>query len=452
MKHTLFSVFAVFFTVLVALFVLDGGVRAEHGGIKVDYTWINSTSFSPSDDEPFFGRAKPIFSQVENAEDEFSDGELRLSGINDDENVYFLAQIDFSRTENCQDDEFILVSIDRGSYENYDPGSGSLATNDAWGGLNACLPAQTLVHAAEEGDFNIAASSETDQDSFASIGSSESEDEDTSCESRGGSLGWILCPLLAGVGNSLDWIENQMTSLLSLESDEYDNQSLEAAWSIVRTVALSLLIPAMLIMVISTALGFDFVSAYTVKTALPRMIIAVLFIVLSYDLTTFAVDVVQNIGHGIQNLLLSPFADTYGLTAETKLQDILVRSNSTGGNATAGAAAAAGYGAAGYFLVYVPLASAAAGVGLISFLLGIIGIAVLTLLVIFLLLTFRHMLIILLIILAPIAILPWIFPGRDNIFGLWSKTFWLMMWFYPLIMVAIAAGKILAAITMGPVN
>lgn len=278
--------------------------------------------------------------------------------------------------------------------------------------------------------------------------SGSGSDETVNCEETGGSLTWIMCPLLAIVGGSISWIETQMIGLLAIDKTRYDNPALKDAWRTLRNFAYLILVPMIMVMVISTALGFEFVSAYTVKTALPRMIIATIYIALSYDINVFLVDVVQSIGHGIQNLLLNPFAGApYNLSSDTQLQDILIQSNNTGGNAAVTGAAIAGYGAAIYFIGSA-LVSASAGVGLLSFVLGVLGVALLVLFMIFLLLTFRQLIIVMLILLAPLAILAWIFPGRDKLFSLWNKTFWLMMWFYPLIMVAVAGGKILAAIIM----
>ena len=316
-------------------------------------------------------------------------------------------------------------------------------------GLVGCQTESTDIKLAANGAFTNPSSNYSGYPDNTTISNPPQNNNDsengTSCEETGGSLTWIMCPLLAIVGNSISWLEAQMIGLLAIDRNRYDNPQLKDAWRMLRNFAYMILVPMIMVMVISTALGYEFVSAYTVKTALPRMIIATMFIALSYDINVFLVDVVQSIGHGIQNLLLNPFSGPYGLDSGTKLQDILIQSNNTGGNAAVTGAAIAGYGVAGYFIAAAGI-SAFLGGAFVSFILGILGVAALVLFVIFLLLTFRQLIIVLLILLAPIAILAWIFPGRDKLFSLWNKTFWLMMWFYPLIMVAVAAGKILATI------
>src|SRR5690606_29838183 len=68
-----------------------------------------------------------------------------------------------------------------------------------------------------------------------------------------------------------------------------------------------ILIPVMLVMVIGTALGWEMFSAYTVKKALPRMVVATIFITLSWHITTFLIGFFNVIGAGILGLMTSPF-------------------------------------------------------------------------------------------------------------------------------------------------
>jgi hypothetical protein len=84
-----------------------------------------------------------------------------------------------------------------------------------------------------------------------------------------------------------------------------------------RNLAYIILIPAALIMVLATALGFDFVSAYTVKKALPRFIIAAIFMAISYPLLDFFVQLTNVVGLGINGLISSAFGHSEPITLST---------------------------------------------------------------------------------------------------------------------------------------
>lgn len=264
------------------------------------------------------------------------------------------------------------------------------------------------------------------------------EDTGPTCE-EGGGMAWLFCAVLRVASSALESVDTQMASLLSIDGDFFGNDDLRSAWVVLRNIAYTLLVPAMLVMIISTALGFDFVSAYTVKTALPRMVIATIFIALSYDVTVFAVDIVQSVGYGIHNILLSPFnAPPYNLDSGSTMVNHLPPLPGGSGTQT-GLSGLAGWGA-------FAAGSAVFGGGFIATIAGFAGLAALALLVVLTLLLLRQTLIVLLVLVSPIAILAWIFPGRTTVWSVWNKTFWLMMWFFPIIMATTAVGKIMAVL------
>lgn len=64
----------------------------------------------------------------------------------------------------------------------------------------------------------------------------------------------------------------------------------------------------------------------------------------------------------------------------------------------------------------------------------------------FITLVIRQILILAMVLLAPLAILAWIFPGNDAPWKLWRLTFTKLLLMFPLIMVLIGAGRIAATI------
>jgi len=259
--------------------------------------------------------------------------------------------------------------------------------------------------------------------------SPEDATEDNSCESNGGVLGWIMCPVILLIDGVLNWLDTQIQGLLAIDTNKYTNPELKRAWANFRNIAYIILIPVMLVMVIGTALGFEVFSAYTVKRALPRMVIAVIFITLSWYIVGFIINFFNIVGAGVLGLMTSPFGNSGNINL----------SNIFGASAATGAVQFAGASAVLVGLVVVLVTPG--GIGLILLYLG--G-AALFVFVAFLILILRQMFIIALILVAPLAIIAWIFPGNDKLWKLWWGTFSKLLIMFPLIMAIIASGRIFA--------
>jgi hypothetical protein len=247
----------------------------------------------------------------------------------------------------------------------------------------------------------------------------------TSCESEGGSLSWILCPVLFTGDAILRKLDQALVGLLEVPNDYFDetkNPELEVAWSRIRDIAYILLIPIILIMVIGTALGYDLVSAYTVKKALPRLVAAIIFIALSFEITKFLIIITNDVGSGIGGLITGAFTGADSISLATVFSpnnsDSIVAAPIFAGALVGGLA----IGSLGIILSYLFVAIIGLGVG-------------------FFLLSLRQMLLIALMLLAPVAILSWIFPGNDKLWKLWWGTFTKLLLLFPLIMFVVAIGK-----------
>jgi len=244
-----------------------------------------------------------------------------------------------------------------------------------------------------------------------------------SCESEGGTMSWIICPLLFMADGIIGRLDKAITSLLVVPSSYFENAGLKSAWKSMRDIAYLLLVPTVLIMVISTALGFEFVSAYTVKRALPRMIAAIIFIAISYEVTKFLIILTNDVGTGIYGLVTSAFNPTGAdITLASVFSPDAGNSVVSFGLIVAGGGAALAVGSIGIVLSYL-------FVGVIGLLMG------------FFLLSFRQLLLVAIMIVAPLAILSWIFPGNDKPWKLWWQTFSKLLIMFPIIMLLIAVGK-----------
>lgn len=250
---------------------------------------------------------------------------------------------------------------------------------------------------------------------------------DNSCESKGGSLSWLLCPVLNMLDGAITELDAKIQDLLNVKNEYYDNPDIEAAWGRLRNIAYIILVPIMLIMVIGTALGFDFISAYAVKRALPRFLIAVLFITVSWEITSFLITFTNVVGQGVQGLITSSVSGASDINLAALFQPDQGDSFKVAGFALWGLAALIATTTIGIILSYL-----------------FVGAVILF--VAFLILAFRQFLIIALALVAPLAILAWIFPGNDRLWKLWWGSFSKLLLMFPLIALLIGTGKVFATI------
>jgi hypothetical protein len=193
------------------------------------------------------------------------------------------------------------------------------------------------------------------------------------------------------------------------------------AWSSFRNIALGLMVLGGLIMLIAQALGFEVLDAYTIRKVLPRLLVAAIGITLSWQLMNFFVTLSNDLGYGVRSLIIYPFHSS-GFTKDN------INLASFGAN---GASLLAGLGGLA-FGAFGLLAFAASGA--------------LALIIAFFVLILRQIAIILMIILAPIAIVAYILPNTQRIYKLWWESFSKALMMFPLIVAFIAAGHVFSLI------
>jgi MFS family permease len=248
-----------------------------------------------------------------------------------------------------------------------------------------------------------------------------------SCESTGGVLSWVMCPVVEMLGGALNWVDTQVSRLLEVDAGKVGNDQLYQVWANFRNIGLILLIIAMLIMVISTALGLNFLDAYTVKKAMPRMVAAIVFMLLSWWICLFMITVTNAIGQGVLGIMTAPFEGKVDSMSSMFTPD-------AGGAVTQWAT------------IFVGVGVIAAVPGALGILMSWFGAALLIVGIALLVLVARQMFIITLILFAPLAILTWIFPGNDKGWKFWWTSFTKLLIMYPLIMALIASGRIFAGV------
>lgn len=250
-------------------------------------------------------------------------------------------------------------------------------------------------------------------------------------------ISWAVCPVIDGMVQATEWLDNFINSQLSVGSPGASSdpnqifcdsqsavgtatQSCQAfynAWASMRDIALGLMAIAAIIVLISQALGFELLDAYTIRKVLPRLLIAAFGITLSWPLMQFFVTFTNDLAFGIRYLIYAPFE---GLRSPTL----------SGGGAAVGSLFALG------------ALNVLGWAGLLTFVLT----AALAVVVGFIVIVLRQLLIILLIIVAPVAIVAYILPHTQRVWKLWWESFSKALLMFALISAMIAIGRVFAVV------
>ncbi len=253
------------------------------------------------------------------------------------------------------------------------------------------------------------------------------------CETGSGPLGWIICPIINGLVSAVDWVRISVIEP-SLEVSPLQTGTSDATYSVwvqIRNVAFALLVPLFLVMIMSQALSFEVFDAYTVKRALPRIVVATIGISLSYYFCALLIDFFNVLGAGLDNLVLNAVAQAGGIT---------ITADSIAASGFVNVAAILGTTGTIWYLT----SSIGASIGL--FMLMVLLPLVLGVLTVFITLVARQAVILLLVMLSPLAFLAYIFPSTEGYFKTWYSIFSKTLLMYPLIILLLMSGGLFAAI------
>ncbi len=258
----------------------------------------------------------------------------------------------------------------------------------------------------------------------ASIGDAEAPD--VNCEvSLFNPLTWIACPLIEAAQKGVETFDAAITRRLEIPLDYFDTTdptgpgtAFYKSWSVFRYLALVLLVIIGLVMVIAQATSWDVISAYTIKSVIPKIFIAVIGISLSWILLSFAVEITNAMGIGVRAIIYAPFVNI-------------------GGGPSLGQGA-------GSLLTF--------GAGAALFSLGMLGIlsfgltALLAVMIGFGVIVFREVVVMMLAVTAPIAIICWILPNTQKVWKIWSDFFLKALLAFPVIAMMIATGHVMSQV------
>jgi len=245
------------------------------------------------------------------------------------------------------------------------------------------------------------------------------------CDNGGGEFSFIICPFLRDIANpGIESLDNNIRESLNIDKDYYESDEIRNTWANFRNIAYIVLIPVMLVMVIGTALQFSFVDAYTVRRAMPRLLVAVIFMALSYDIMRIMIDVTNEVGRGAAGLIAAPFGGSEALEFQKIFEPNSSEDSLFSGGVLAGIAIGTALGALSLGILATYLAA-----------------ALLALIIIFAVITMRELIVVFLMVPAPLAIISWIFPGNDALWKLWWNAFSKLLMAGPPIIALLVVGR-----------
>lgn len=268
-----------------------------------------------------------------------------------------------------------------------------------------------------------------DQDSSDEAEITPTTSGDSICNAETNSVAWILCPVMEVGGNLVssfyEFIENFLV-VKPISTDE--NSSLVQVWRVMRNITNIVFIIFLIIVIISQLTGVG-ISNYGVKKILPRLIIAIILVNLSFLISSILVDVSNIVGSGITGLLGGIQDQVMANTNLNYNLDVLwsdfTRAMVAGGAVLGiGVAAAAGSQAIFWGLVLALIGA------VISLAIGLITISL------------RQGLILILIMISPLAFVAYLLPNTEKWFEKWKNLFFQMLFFYPMFSFLFGASKL----------
>lgn len=261
----------------------------------------------------------------------------------------------------------------------------------------------------------------------------ETESTGSVCTSQAGSLSWIVCPTTQLIGNVVDAVYGIIGDFLVVSPISTDSDSpIYIVWQYIRNLTNIVFIIFLFIVILSqfTSVG---ISNYGVKRILPRLIIAVILMNLSFLICALLVDVSNIAGSSLRgffdtlqtNMLASVESQIEGveLSALT-IVNIVTTILAGGGLAGFVIGATGGIGALlctlGIFLLG----------GIVAVITGLITIAG------------RQAVIALLIMIAPLAFATYLLPNTERWFTSWKNLLARMLIFFPAFSFLYGASKL----------
>lgn len=249
----------------------------------------------------------------------------------------------------------------------------------------------------------------------------------TACYRNAGALGWLVCPVMEVVGKMTEGLYGYIEgNFLQVGTNLSNANGVREGWGIFRDFTNIIFTIMFLVVIISQVTGVG-VSNYGIKKILPRLIVIVVMVNISFLLCQLAIDVSNILGSGLRSMF-EGFA--------TKIDSVPFNLGTVVGGITGAAFSAAGTVAVlsalsitipwttWLFPIFLTLLSCLVSVFFFMILLGV-----------------RQAGVIILMVLSPVAIICYALPNTKMSFDRWRKLFVSLLMVYPICGILMGGGQ-----------
>lgn len=241
-------------------------------------------------------------------------------------------------------------------------------------------------------------------------------------------VGWVICPVMRSIAKLADYgfaFINQ--NFLRIEYNIQANDGgVYKAWELVRNVANALFVLAFMIIIYSQITGRG-EGGYTIKRMLPKLIIAVIMVNISYYACAAAIDVSNIVGDSTL-AAMKWVSDQVGQAAMTLDSAENGFEDSRLSDITSSVLTKSG-------TVWILLAPVAAVTIAIAIICGV-GLV---------LLIMRKVVVAMLVLASPLIFVAYLLPNLERAFQQWIRLFLQLLILYPIIAFLLGTGQIISA-------
>jgi len=267
-------------------------------------------------------------------------------------------------------------------------------------------------------------------------GVENNEQTTPNCFNSAGSLGWIICPVLEGLSTIVSGIYDSIIvpNFLQIDASFVETgSSVYGGWQDFRNYANIIFVILFVIVILAQITGIG-INNYNIKKILPRLIMIVVLVNISFILCQLAVDLSNILGFGLEKFFTNLSQNTT-VTVGDFASNLIVGLFST--VATGGVIAGAVVASAVTWEFWI--------IPLVLFLIGI----VISIFFFAIILGVRKAGIIILIVLAPVAIVCYALPNTKRFFDRWLKMFSSLLIVFPICGALMGGGQYASTLLLG---
>ena len=258
------------------------------------------------------------------------------------------------------------------------------------------------------------------------------------CQENGGFLSWMLCPTIADGAATASGLLGSITDLTTTHKsiiEQFSDQgsAIYKAWSSFRNLANIGFVIMLLVVVFSQVTNLG-ISNYNIKKILPKLIITAVLVNFSYLILGVAIDLSHIIGNGIGSAIRTIAGESMSAEASAQASSIVSK--------IAGMVTGAG-------LIGGGVAIATTGPALILPVVLFVITTVISVFFGFVMLTIRQAAIIMVIVLAPLAMVLYALPNTAAVTKKYISTLKALLMLYPMFILATSAGALASTIIVG---